>query len=65
VRYAREEVLWLAREGRRRWIPYVAMYESAKLAGLILGANHRRLPAPMKRRLSALPAHWDQEAAAR
>jgi glycosyltransferase involved in cell wall biosynthesis len=63
VRYAREEILWLAREGRRRWIPYAALYESAKFAGLVLGANHRRLPATVKRRFSALPSHWEREAA--
>jgi rhamnosyltransferase len=65
LRYAREEVVWLARGGRRRWIPYAAVYESAKLAGLVLGAHHRRLPATVKRRLSALPPHWEQEAALR
>jgi rhamnosyltransferase len=62
LRYAREEVAWLARGGQRRWIPYAAMYEGMKFAGLILGANHRRLPATVKRRFSALPSHWEQEA---
>jgi rhamnosyltransferase len=62
LRYAREEVAWLAREGRRRWIPYAAVYEGAKFAGLLLGANHRRLPRPVKRRCSALPSHWEQGA---
>jgi rhamnosyltransferase len=65
LRYAREEVVWLARGGQRRWIPYAAVYESAKLAGLVLGANHRRLPTRVKRRFSALPSHWEQEAALR
>jgi rhamnosyltransferase len=65
VRYAREEVLWLARGGLRRWIPYAALYESAKFAGLVLGANHRRLPVTMKRRFSALPSHWERETAPR
>jgi rhamnosyltransferase len=64
LRYAREEMAWLAREGRRRWIPYAALYEGAKFAGLMLGANHRRLPVTVKRRCSALPAHWEQEATA-
>lgn len=58
--YARRELVWLARTGQYRWIPYTALYESVKLAGLVLGANHRRLPKPAKRRLSALPAHWDR-----
>ena len=62
LRYAREEVAWLARGGQRRWIPYAAAYESVKFAGLMLGANHRRLPATVKRHLSALPSHWQQEA---
>ena len=61
LRYARQEVVWLARGGQRRWIPYAALYESVKFAGLILGANHRRLPAPVKRRFSALPSRWDRE----
>jgi GT2 family glycosyltransferase len=65
LRYAREEVAWLSHGGHRRWIPYAALYEGAKLAGLVLGTNHRRLPSSMKRRCSALPAHWPQEAALR
>ena len=44
VRYAREEVAWLWRSGHRRWLPYAAVYEGAKFAGLQLGARHRRLP---------------------
>jgi rhamnosyltransferase len=62
IRYAREEMIWLSRTGQRRWIPYTVLYESAKLAGLVIGANHRRLPQSAKRRLSALSAHWDRDA---
>jgi hypothetical protein len=29
------------------------------MLGLVLGANHRRLPLAAKRRLSALPSHWE------
>ena len=58
LRYAREEVAWLARTGRRRWIPYAAVYELAKFAGLQLGARHRRLPLWAKRRFSFYPDHW-------
>jgi rhamnosyltransferase len=58
LRYAREEVAWLWRTGQRRWLPYTALYEGVKMVGLVLGANHRRLPLALKRRLSALPAHW-------
>jgi rhamnosyltransferase len=58
MRYAREEVVWLARTGQRRWIPYAACYESAKFLGLLAGRNHRRLPLSVKRRFSALPGHW-------
>ncbi len=58
VRYAREEVAWLARTGRARWLPYAAVYELAKFAGLQLGARHRALPLGLKRRLSAVPAYW-------
>ncbi len=58
LRYATGELRWLWRTGRRRWIPYVAIYESAKMVGLVLGANHKRLPLPVKRRLSALPSFW-------
>jgi rhamnosyltransferase len=65
LRYARQEVVWLARGGQRRWIPYAALYEGVKLSGLVLGANHRRLPATVKRRFSALPSHWEREAASR
>jgi rhamnosyltransferase len=58
LRYARDEVAWLARTGQRRWIPYAAVYELAKFAGLQLGARHRRLPMWAKRRFSFYPDHW-------
>jgi rhamnosyltransferase len=60
LRYAREEVAWLARTGRRRWIPYAAVYEVAKFVGVQLGARHERLPLWAKRRLSFYPAYWDR-----
>ena len=62
VRYALGEIAWLWRSGRRRWLPYAAVYESAKFAGLQLGLRHTRIPLPVKRRLSGLQAHWDQPA---
>jgi glycosyltransferase involved in cell wall biosynthesis len=62
VRYALGEIAWLWRSGRRRWLPYAAVYESAKFAGLQLGLRHKRIPLPVKRRLSGLQAHWDQPA---
>jgi rhamnosyltransferase len=40
-RYAVGELSWLWRTGRRRWIPYAAVYELAKLAGLQLGLRKR------------------------
>ncbi|MGA2470506.1 MAG: glycosyltransferase family 2 protein [Solirubrobacteraceae bacterium] len=60
LRYARGELGWLWRTGQVRWIPYTALYESVKLIGLTLGAHHRLLPMPAKRRLSALPSHWER-----
>jgi len=59
-RYALGEIAWLWRTGRRRWLPYAAVYESAKFAGLQLGLRHKRIPVPVKRRLSGLPSHWDE-----
>ena len=58
-RYARGEVTWLWETGQRRWLPYTAVYELAKFTGLQLGRRHRHLPSWLKRRLSALPVHWD------
>jgi glycosyltransferase involved in cell wall biosynthesis len=58
LRYAREELAWLSRTGRRRWIPYATAYELAKFLGLQLGARHRRLPVWAKRRLSFYPEYW-------
>lgn len=55
ARYARGEVAWLWRTGQRRWIPYAAVYEAAKFAGLQLGRRHERLPAWLRKRLGALP----------
>jgi GT2 family glycosyltransferase len=63
LRYAQEELAWLARTGRRRWIPYTAVYELAKFVGLQLGARHRRLPLWAKRRLSFYPDYWQERAA--
>ena len=58
VRYAREEVAWLWRGGHRRWLPYAAVYEGAKFAGLQLGVHHERLPCGLRPRLSASPGYW-------
>jgi rhamnosyltransferase len=63
LRYAQEELAWLVRTNRRRWIPYTAVYELAKFIGLQLGARHRRLPLWAKRRLSFYPDYWQQRAA--
>jgi rhamnosyltransferase len=63
LRYAREELAWLVGEGHARWIPYAALYELAKFAGLQLGAHHRALPEALKRRLSATPSYWDHSTA--
>lgn len=60
LRYARQEVAWLARTGRRRWIPYAAVYELAKFLGVQLGARHERLPLWAKRKLSFYPDYWDR-----
>jgi rhamnosyltransferase len=62
LRYAREELAWLVRTGRRRWIPYAAIYELGKFAGVQLGARHRRLPLWIKRRFSFYPAYWEHQA---
>lgn len=58
LRYARGEIGWLCATGQRRWIPYAALYEATKLAGLVAGANHTRVPLPVKRQLSAMPEFW-------
>ena len=58
TRYAQGEVAWLWTTGQRRWIPYAAVYELAKFAGLQLGRKHRLLPRTLKSRLSAYPEHW-------
>lgn len=53
ARYAREELEWLWSTGRRRWIPYTAVYELGKFAGLQLGLRHKRLPRSLVRRLGS------------
>ena len=55
ARYAQGELTWLWTTGQRRWIPYTALYELAKFAGLQLGRRHALLPAFLKMRLSATP----------
>lgn len=58
LRYAAGEFRWLSETGQRRWIPYAALYETTKMAGLVAGANHARIPVPVKRHLSAMPNFW-------
>ncbi len=58
-RYAKSEIAWLWSTGQRRWIPYTAVYELAKFAGLQLGRRHRRLPDVLRRRLSNYPQYWN------
>lgn len=41
VRYAAGELRWLWRDGHRRWIPFAAIYELTKAAGLTLGRQRR------------------------
>jgi rhamnosyltransferase len=53
--YARGELAWLWRTGQRRWIPYAAVYEGVKFAGLQLGLRHHRLPRRLRERLGELP----------
>jgi rhamnosyltransferase len=60
VRYAQGELAWLWATGQRRWIPYTAVYELAKFAGLQLGRRHRRLPMALKSRMSAYPEYFRQ-----
>jgi rhamnosyltransferase len=63
-RYAAGELRWLWQSGRRRWIPYAAVYELAKVAGLQLGLRRRRRPAGRAQaaRTSA-PGNGDSERA--
>jgi rhamnosyltransferase len=58
--YARGELGWLVRSGNARWIPYTLVYEAAKVAGLVLGMHHERLPARVKPRLSGLGNYWSR-----
>ena len=60
VEYATGELRWLWATGQRRWIPYTAVYELGKFAGLQLGARHRRLPLWLKRRWTRYPG-WFEE----
>jgi len=59
VEYARGELRWLWSTGQRRWIPYTAVYELGKFAGLQLGARHRLLPRALKRRWTRYPGWFD------
>src|SRR3954452_7906631 len=60
VRYATGEVRWLLRTGQGRWLPYAAVLEGAKFAGLQLGTRWRRLPPRLVRRCTAVPSYWAQ-----
>ena len=58
IDYARGEIRWLWQTDQRRWIPYAAVYESAKMVGLLAGIKHERIPLGLKRRLSMMPSYW-------
>jgi rhamnosyltransferase len=64
ARYAHGELSWLWQTGQRRWIPYTAVYELAKFAGLQLGRRHALLPTAIKSRVSAYPEHWEASSGA-
>lgn len=59
IRYALGEATWLWRTGQRRWLPYAVIYEGVKILGLVLGANHHRLPVSLRRRLTGIPGGWE------
>jgi rhamnosyltransferase len=61
IAYGMGEMRWLWQTHQRGWIPYSIVYEAAKMAGLIFGINHHRLPLAVKRRFSALPATFKAE----
>jgi rhamnosyltransferase len=61
IAYGMGELRWLWRTHQRSWIPYSIVYEAAKMAGLIFGINHHRLPLAVKRRFSALPATFQSD----
>jgi rhamnosyltransferase len=56
--YGRGEVAWLIRNRQLASLPYTAVYELTKFAGLQLGTHHRWLAPGLKRRFSALPGYW-------
>ena len=56
VGYAIGELRWLWSTGQANLIPYSALYEFTKLLGLLAGLNHRYIPLPLKRHLTALPS---------
>jgi rhamnosyltransferase len=60
MRFVRDEMGWLWREGNRRWIPEAFAHELARFAGYKLGVNHRRVPATVKRRISRTAVYWDE-----
>jgi rhamnosyltransferase len=63
AQYAKGELSWLWSTGQRRWIPYTAVYELSKFAGLQLGRRHRMIPSMLRTRLSAHPDYWVEESA--
>ncbi len=49
ARYAVSELRWLWRNGHKRWIPFAAVYELTKAAGLTLGRHRPRLRVESER----------------
>jgi rhamnosyltransferase len=64
VRFAREQVKSLARQGAWAWLPRAGVELAAKWIAFQLGRRHRRLPLAVVRRCSLQPAYWGRAAGA-
>ena len=56
--YVSAEMRWLARRRQWAYIPYALLYELVKSAGFAAGRSGRRLPLPVRRRLSLHRDYW-------
>jgi len=63
-RFLREQILFLARTGNRRWIPYALFETAMKFAGYLLGRRFPHLPFAWKSAISLNRTYWSQRAKA-
>jgi rhamnosyltransferase len=61
LRYVLRELGWMWRSGHRSQIPAAVAHEAARFVGFQLGVHNRRVPKPIRARVSRTPVYWTND----